>query len=176
MPGAQARGMPSFLWDDPGRPGAMSVGSDDTIYLPSFANGEALTEVLGISPDGDITLRIPDFGSADQPPSIALDGDLVAVTSFDSGNLPTLRRHAPDGTLRFSLDLPSYSSGVVVVDAQGTAYVGVNDAVLAVDAEGRLLWTLALPGQYPFSLALGPPGRLYVQTLERLYAIGDASP
>lgn len=138
------------------------VGPDGTVY---FVGGDGAVQAL--DPDGHPLWRRPTLGPWTK--LLALGPDGAPLVSYSDSSLRAL---GTDGSVRWTAQLPD-QAGACVVDADGTAYVGLaNDAdsLFAVLPGGGLKWTRDT--EWPVrSLVLGNDSSLYYCDDERLYCL-----
>jgi outer membrane protein assembly factor BamB len=114
----------------------------------------------------------------DSPPAIAADGTIYAV-----GARGPLFAFAPDGSLNWKFLLPEKTTtghgyAPPLVGSDGTIYLLLEQAVIAVSSQGKLVWEQKLPGpaiDLGF-LLLAADGTLYVVTdTAMVHAVQTAS-
>ena len=153
-----------------------AVGSDGTIYVPSYSNGG---RIFAISSNGVVAWEydgIPDPGI----PSIGPDGTLYVVGSsgYVDGDLYAL---TSSGALKWHKGNAAASSGVAVA-ANGTIY---GSLIFAADtrfaavnsSNGSAKWTLNIPANSG-SPAIAADGTIYVTTSDPVgvIAVHGSSP
>lgn len=134
----------------------------DTVVVGS-ADGIARTDREG---------RVIDMFAlgSDSPSAISLRADRSLVVTFASGGAATL---TADGSARTPI-LAGNVAGAAAIDADDAAYLGDSDgALIAVEPNGAVRWSLALGGPIRSSPAIGADGTLYIGCDDgNLYAIG----
>jgi outer membrane protein assembly factor BamB len=150
----------------------IAVGSDETLYA-----GSRLDQNF-VALDAHGVLKWS-FNAKDQgfrsSPVIASDGTIYVITFED-----LLYALTSDGAEKWRFQLPKAVNGeqhvAPVLGSDGTIYLLVEQRLIALSPERRLLWALPLGGTFGGSPALANDGTLYVATLEGgLYAVQTES-
>lgn len=150
----------------------MAVGPDETIYA-----GSRFNKFVALDPHGMVKWTF-DSGEHDgfrTSPVIASDGTVVAVSIQD-----VVYAFAPDGTVSWKFRLPKTINGsrhaAPIIGSDGTIYILAERMVIALSAQGKIIWQLPLQGTTISSPALAPDGTLYVATVgDIVYAVQTAS-
>ncbi|HEX6824442.1 MAG TPA: PQQ-binding-like beta-propeller repeat protein [Candidatus Sulfotelmatobacter sp.] len=135
----------------------LGSGPDDVIYARKFSG-----EMLALYFDGTIKWKLDGVGGFNESPVRAADGTLYVVAP--QGPLYAID---PRPGLKWKFPLPpstsvmGYTAPVVAPD--GTIYQLLEDRVLAISPNGKLLSELPLPGEprHRGFLALSADGTLY---------------
>lgn len=150
----------------------IAVASDETLYAGSRLD----QNFVALDAHGALKWS---FNAKDQgfrsSPVIASDGTIYVITFED-----LLYALTSDGAEKWRFQLPKAVNGeqhvAPVLGSDGTIYLLVEQRLIALSPERRLLWALPLGGTFGGSPALANDGTLYVATLEGgLYAVQTES-
>lgn len=150
----------------------LGSGPGDIIYARKFSG-----ELLALYFNGVIKWKLEGVGGFNENPVRAADGTLYVIAP--QGPLYAID---PRPVLKWKFALPpstsvmGYSAPVLAPD--GTIYQLLEDSVLAISPQGKMLWQLQLPGEprHHGFLALAPDGILYcVMDNSFVHAIGTAN-
>jgi outer membrane protein assembly factor BamB len=138
-----------------------------TTFAPSGeAYGDMISGYLGAL-DASGGSKWTSTAGLEIAPALGPDGSIY----FGSSNNLT-RVSAKDGSVIWSVSLPSFMSGRCSVDANGTAYVPAGSTLVAVSSDSSTKWIFTAAGSVS-SPAIGADGRVYVaDQSDTLYAIG----
>ena len=151
----------NVLWTfPPGTQGTayfLGSGPDDVIYARKFSG-----EMLALYFDGTIKWKLEGVGGFNESPVRALDGTVYVITP--QGPLYAID---PRPRLKWKFALPpstsvmGYTAPALAPD--GTIYQLLEDRVLAISPQGKLLSELQLPGEphHRGFLTLSADGTLY---------------
>jgi outer membrane protein assembly factor BamB len=151
----------SILWTfPPGTQGTayfLGSGPDDVIYARKFSG-----EMVALYFDGSIKWRLEGVGGFNESPVRGLDGTLYVIAP--QGPLYAID---PQPRLKWKFALPpstsvmGYTAPALAPD--GTIYLLLEDRVLAINSQGKLLSELRLPGEpgHRGFLSLSHDGTLY---------------
>jgi outer membrane protein assembly factor BamB len=151
----------NVLWTfPPGTQGTayfLGSGPDDVIYARKFSG-----EMLALYFDGTIKWKLEGVGGFNESPVRALDGTVYVITP--QGPLYAID---PRPRLKWKFALPpstsvmGYTASALAPD--GTIYQLLEDRVLAISPQGKLLSELQLPGEphHRGFLTLSADGTLY---------------
>jgi outer membrane protein assembly factor BamB len=103
-----------------------AIGADETIYFGSHDH-----KFYALKPDGTLKWSFLTGGAIISSPAIATDGT-VYFTSVD-GNFYAL---TPEGRLKWKLHTGGIRSSSPALDPKGGIYVGVNDYIVGINADG----------------------------------------
>ena len=153
------------------QPNDLAVGADGVLYAsdPHWKNRTG--RVWRIARDGSVTLAAPDMGTANGI-EVSPDGRTLYVGESEQRIIWAFSIGA-DGALggkrRFAT-FPDFSMDGMRADVDGNLYVTRigKGTVVKLDARGRQLAEIALPGKKPSNIAFGgPDGRTaYVTEVE----------
>jgi outer membrane protein assembly factor BamB len=160
--------------DNRGAAYALGSGTDDVIYARSFSG-----DLLGLYFNGSTkwTFHGGPATGFNEPPVRAADGTLYVVAPQGP-----LFAFAPDARVKWKFPLPPSTTVVgystPVLGASGAIYQLLEDRVLAISSQGKMLWQLQLPGEprHHGFLVLAADGTLYaVMDNSFVHAIGTAN-
>lgn len=159
-----------------------SIANDGTLVT----NTRRSPPLWGITPDGTVRWRLASSSTRSVWPghgaATAADGTLhvlgfVRSNADDPPMAALLALDPGSGALKWSALLTGFSFGgrgshTPAVDADGTAYLGVDQVIVAVGRDGLVRWRLGTQGMIVSSPALGPDGTLYIGSHDgHLYAL-----
>lgn len=145
--------------------GTPAIGADGTLYAGSGAS------VVAVRNDGTLLWQQP--LASGMMESVALGPDGVVYAAEDNGDAASsVRGFAPDGTPRWSYQVPSGIQSTPAINPQNTRlYFGCTDNNLyALDISAglpRLAWKKKLGGHVDSSPALDSTGNVYVVSANR---------
>lgn len=138
----------------------LGAGQDETIYVQkSFAS-----ELVALDVNGNVKWTFsggPEIGF-NEPPVTAADG-----TVFITGVSGPIYAIAPDGTLKWKFPLPATTMAegyaAPVLGGDGTIYQLLEDRVIALSPQGKMMWQVQVPGEphHRGFLVLASDGTLY---------------
>jgi large repetitive protein len=142
-------------WYDTGSDikGGATIASDGTIYVPAFNS-----YFYALTPNGELLWK----GYTGD--SVAAAGLALAENGTIYVGTERLRAYSPDGTLKWTADLPGDVYGTVpAVSADGTIYVSAGDYLVAMNPDGTIRWNKNITNdQIRSSPSIGPGNRVYV--------------
>ncbi len=113
-----------------------TVGTDGTIYVPTYGGGLNAARLIAVSPNGTEIWSYPTNSDSAGLASVGQDG----VVYFGDG-LGILRSLDPDGSLRWSVQPSTRTYSQLILGANDVGYVGMgNGKYCAVQLNGVLLW------------------------------------
>jgi len=138
----------------------LGAGPDETIYLRKNFAGE----LVALEPDGNVKWTFngdPKMG-LNEPPVTAADG-----TVFIIGARGPVYALTADGMLKWKFRLPPSTTATgyaaSVLGGDGTIYQLLEDRVIALSPQSKMMWQLQIPGELHRRgfLALAADGTLY---------------
>jgi outer membrane protein assembly factor BamB len=108
-------------------------------------------------------------------PVVASDGTVVAISVQD-----VVYAFAPNGTVSWTFRLPKTINAsrhaAPIIGSDGTIFILAERMVIALSAQGKIIWQLPLQGTTMGQPALAPDGTLYIATVENtIYAVQTGS-
>jgi outer membrane protein assembly factor BamB/tetratricopeptide (TPR) repeat protein len=143
-------------------PSSPAIATDGTIYVGSTA------ALIALDAGGAQSWSFAPGGSFFSP-VVGTDGTLYAVNYLAVSGY-SLYAVNPDGTQKWSYAGVGYAGAVPHAAADGTIYVGSDDALYAINADGTLKWSYA-PIDVFYLAATGLDGTVYVGSGSTLYAV-----
>lgn len=137
--------------------GAMALGSDGTIYVPTS------NSLYAINPDGTIKWSYAFGNHQSSSPSIDPDGTIyiVASTGWNWNDPSFLYAINPDGTLKWNYTVKSGQSGTASIGSDGTIYLLNGGSLFAINPNnGTQEWNCTVTGSSS-SLVIGADGTIY---------------
>jgi PQQ-like domain/Divergent InlB B-repeat domain len=180
------------MWIEPGTPLALHVqtpsafggwsgactGTDKSCDLGVVTGDRDVTAVLSAD-DRETTTSVERSAVELAAGAYASDGDLVVTGLAQFTGNGFVRRQAPDGTVRWSIDLqPDFSPSAVAVDPTGAIYASTQlDGLVKLSATGEILWTSRLGSQNlePAALSILPDGRVALLAGTQSVVVLDAN-
>jgi outer membrane protein assembly factor BamB len=150
----------------------IAVGPDETLYA-----GSRFSKFAALDPHGTVkwTFDSGEHEGFRTSPVVESDGTVVAISVRD-----VVYAFAPDGTVSWKFRLPKTINAsrhaAPIIGSDGTIYILAERMVIALSAQGKIIWQLPLQGTTIGSPALAPDGTLYVATVEQIiYAVQTGS-
>jgi len=115
---------------DGGVSGAATIAPDGTIYL---ADGGGY--LYAISPEGGMRWKYTTERSTASSPALTVEGTIITI---DYDNI--VYAINPNGTLKWQRQIDTDISYDMALDIDGTVYVGSENGIIALTADGNDLW------------------------------------
>ncbi len=144
--------------------GALAIGSNGTIYAVDKSDG-----LFAINKQGEKLWSYPLESSSYSSPAIAPDGTIYVVDYDD--NIYAIK---PGGELLWKYTAGKDVDYEVIVGTYGTAYIGSENSLLAIGANGEKAWEFDLPDAAINRPSLANDGTIFIACADNnIYAINS---